>query len=492
MQHSLDRKWLAWLPGAVAVGFIGLWLVLVALRISYPYELEWMEGGMLDHIHRVQQGKALYDAPSMEFGSYPYTPLYPWVCALFGSVAVDGFAVARSVSVLATIGVLFALCAAARQSSDGGRWRLAALLSAGLYAAGNGFTGGWGDIARIDALSTALGAWAFVVARGGAGARRITAAAGLASLAFLAKQSALALGVSLAGAFFVSGWRPAAQYLAVLGAMVGGTVAVLEAQTDHWFRFWTYDILIGAPKHEPLILGYWLECAIALGPALLVAVLSWMTGHWRLRNPRGGWDFGLLAAVPALFLAGWAGRSHQGGFENNLIPPLLATALVFGPAAAGFVAKGYWRGAVIAAAALAMLGYDPRPMVPSEEDRAAGDEFINRLRALEPPIFLPDHGYLARRAFGPETVPGIHGMMINDVLKCGQQDLIDAFGVELNGALAGREFGAVIVDELWHDDLPALRENYLPPVALWEAGDTRMVPVTGSPKRPQWLYLRRD
>lgn len=447
---------------------------------------------MLDHIHRIQAGKTLYGAPSMEFGSYPYTPLYPWVCAFFGSAAVDGFAVARSVSVVSTLAVLLALAAAARQTSGGRPWGLAALLSAGLYAAGNGFTGGWGDIARIDALATALGAWAFVVARGGASAGRIAATAGLVTLAFLAKQSALALGVSLAGAFLAAGWRPAAAYLAVLGAMVGGTVALFEAQTDHWFRFWTYDILVGAPKHEPLIFGYWFECAQALGPALALAGLSWMTGYWKPRSPRGGWDFGLLAAVPALFLAGWAGRSHQGGFENNLIPPLLAASLVFGPAAAGFLTKGYWRGGVLAAAALGMLGYDPRPMVPTMEDQVAGDEFVERLRTLEPPVFLPDHGYLARRAFGPETAPGIHGMMINDVLKCGQQPLIDAFGLEFNGALARREYGAVIVDELWHDNLPALREHYRAPVALWEPGDGRMIPVTGSPKRPQWLYLRRD
>lgn len=447
---------------------------------------------MLDHIHRVQLGKPLYGAPSMEFGSYPYTPLYPWVCAAFGAAAVDGFVVARAVSALSTVAILILLAVAARQSSNGRPFGLAAVLSAGLYAAGNHFTGGWGDIARIDALATALGLGAFVVARSGAGGRQILAAAGLATLAFLAKQSALALGVSLAGAFLVAGWRRALTYLAVFGAMTGGAVLLFEALTDHWFRFWTYDILVGAPKHEPLILGYWFECTVAVGPALLIAALGWFPGDWKIRTRTGAVDYGLLAAVPALFLAGWAGRSHQGGFENNLIPPLVAASLVFGPAAARLVAGYRWRAAVLTAAALLTLAYDPRPMVPSGEDRLAGDEFVERLRALEPPVFLPDHGYLARRAFGPETAPGIHGMMINDVLKCGQQELIDRFGIELNGALRRREFGAVILDEQWHDDLPALGENYRAPVALWERGDSRFVPVTGSPKRPNWLYLRRD
>ena len=37
-----------------------------------------------------------------------------------------------------------------------------------------------------------------------------------------------------------------------------------------------------------------------------------------------------------------------------------------------------------------------------------------------------------------------------------------------------------------------LEHHILPPIALFEPLDERFMPVNGSPKRPGWLYLRRD
>lgn len=473
-------------PGLVAVLFLLLWAGLVSLRVAYPFELEWMEGGMLDHVDRVRSGKPLYTPPSLEFGSYPYTPLFPWVGAIFAEVLGPGFVSARLVSILSTVVVLVLLGRLARAQANGRDLGLAALLSAGLYAAGNDFTGGWFDLARIDAVAYACGLGAFAVARSAAPApRAIAAAAALAVLGCLGKQSLLALGTSVAASFYLRSWRHAAAYLAVFGALLVGTVGALEVRTDHWFRFWTFDILTNAPTHEPLVVGYWIECALALGPAILVVGLAMVRGGWRA-------DLGMWCAAAALFVAGWAGRSHEGGFENNLIPPLLAAALFFGPAAARVVARGGARGALVVCLAFVTLAYDPRAHVPTPEDRRAGEELVERLSGLEPPLWMPDHGYLARRAFGSEAVPGIHGIMINDLLKSGYEELARGFVEELEEALAERRFGAVILDERLDADLPLLLENYLPPIALFEPLDGRFMPVNGSPKRPGWLYLRRD
>ena len=96
---------------------------------------------MLDHIERVRSGKPLYTPPSLEFGSYPYTPLFPWVGAAFAEVLGPGFVSARLVSILSTVVVLVLLARLARAQANGRDLGLAALLSAGLYAAGNDFTG---------------------------------------------------------------------------------------------------------------------------------------------------------------------------------------------------------------------------------------------------------------------------------------------------------------------------------------------------------------
>ena len=89
-------------------------------------------------------------------------------------------------------------------------------------------------------------------------------------------------------------------------------------------------------------------------------------------------------------------------------------------------------------------------------------------------------------------MPGIHGIKINDLLKSGYEGLAQGIDQENEQALAQRRFGAVILDERLDADLPLLLENYLPPIALFEPLDGRFMPVNGSPKRPGWLYLRRD
>ena len=148
-----------------------------------------------------------------------------------------------------------------------------------------------------------------------------------------------------------------------------------------------------------------------------------------------------------------------------------------------------WPAAVAAALAFVPLAYDPRPLVPSEEDRKAGELLVAKIADLKPPVFLPDHGYLLTRAFGPDAQPSVHGMVINDLLKSGLDDEAGAFVAALEEALAGGRYSAVILDETW-PDLRALRDHYAAPVPLWKPNDDAFTPVTGSPKRPTWLYRR--
>ncbi|MFN3781621.1 MAG: hypothetical protein ACK4SO_05555, partial [Candidatus Kapaibacteriota bacterium] len=48
-------------------------------RLQYPYQLEWMEGGEVEHIQRLLDGKKIYCEPSMEFIPYIYTPFYYYI-----------------------------------------------------------------------------------------------------------------------------------------------------------------------------------------------------------------------------------------------------------------------------------------------------------------------------------------------------------------------------------------------------------------------------
>ena len=81
------------------VGLTVFWItalaVAVALRIGFPLELEWMEGGSLQHAHWIQRGSAVYPPPSADFVPFLYTPLYAVVLAGLGSVLPLGFVLGR-------------------------------------------------------------------------------------------------------------------------------------------------------------------------------------------------------------------------------------------------------------------------------------------------------------------------------------------------------------------------------------------------------------
>jgi hypothetical protein len=53
---------------ALTATFVYVALAIVHLR--YPFELEWMEGGMVDAVSRVVAGQKIYVKPSLEFAPY--------------------------------------------------------------------------------------------------------------------------------------------------------------------------------------------------------------------------------------------------------------------------------------------------------------------------------------------------------------------------------------------------------------------------------------
>ena len=164
------------------------------LRLRYPYELEWIEGGMVNHVARLRSGQPLYGAPSLTFTPDIYTPLYFVVSALVSVLTGTGFVSLRLVSIVASLVLLAALAKLAdRETKD----PVAAVVAAGLFAACYRISGAWLDIAREDTLCIALLFCGLVVARDARTGRRGVAAGALVSLSFLTKQVALlpAVGV---------------------------------------------------------------------------------------------------------------------------------------------------------------------------------------------------------------------------------------------------------------------------------------------------------
>ena len=221
------QRWVFRVLTALSVAALIVWVLTAAARCGYPFELEWMEGGSLDHVERVLEGRDLYVEPGLEYGAYPYTPLYFWVAAGFAQVFGPGFLALRLVSILSTLAIFGLLFDCGRRlAREQGATRSLGLLSgvtsAALFAAAHRFAGAWLDLARVDALSIALLLACFHQMRF-APVRRATWLGALFGLAaFATKHSTLLPALALApAAFYPAVLRDRRNGLA-LRSIVGG------------------------------------------------------------------------------------------------------------------------------------------------------------------------------------------------------------------------------------------------------------------------------
>src|SRR5690349_9688035 len=86
--------------------FVVILLYVFARRFTYPYDLEWMEGGMLAHALRLVEGRPIYAPPSVDFIPYLYTPGYPAVLFALSKIFPLGYALGRAVSLFGFVAVV--------------------------------------------------------------------------------------------------------------------------------------------------------------------------------------------------------------------------------------------------------------------------------------------------------------------------------------------------------------------------------------------------
>ena len=175
-----------WLLGGL---FIVAVLAVALLRLAYPYELEWMEGGTLLTVQRLAAGNQIYVPPSVDFVPFIYTPLYFYLGSGLVSLFGGGFTPLRLLSLAASLGSLTMIFLLVRNRTRDIFW---SFIGAAFFAACFEIGGGWLDLARNDALYLfflLLAVFLWERSRGGFVGHLL---AGLAFvLAFLTKQSAL-------------------------------------------------------------------------------------------------------------------------------------------------------------------------------------------------------------------------------------------------------------------------------------------------------------
>jgi hypothetical protein len=490
----ISRRTAEYVLWAIALAYLVVYLVIALTRMSYPFELEWMEGAVVDHVRWILAGRQPYVEPSIEFVPFPYNPLYYYVCAAFSKFLGVGFFPLRLVSFLSSIGTILAIYWFVKNgtgSATGG------VLAVGLFAAAFRAGGAWYDVARMDSLFIFLllaGVY-LLLHRNSVGGHVVAGV--LVSLSFLTKQTALAVAVPLAiccviclprrlkAVFPVTFFTVAAAGALVLNAASGGwyryyafgSAGYHEYGGRYYWKFWTHDLLGCVPV------------ALAFSLLYLVGV----TRGSRSANAKLYWVFFVSMVGTA-----WVSRLHMGGYDNVLIPAYVAIAVGFGLGAGVlFPANGRGSGTVtvdslggrsgklhglvvvLCAAQLVFLSYDPREQIPTEADREAGRQLVRILEAIDGEILMPHHGYLPALA-GKRT--SFHEIALWDVLRAGDPTVANRFLTELSDALRDGRYRAIVIDRGLFDQI-VVPSHYVATGKIFE--DDVFWPVTGKRTRPE-------
>jgi 4-amino-4-deoxy-L-arabinose transferase-like glycosyltransferase len=439
---------LRWLLVALSVWYIGSYLVVALLRIGYPFELEWMEGAVADHVRRILDGQPLYVAPSIEFVPFIYAPLYFYASA--GVARILGFSLLplRLVSFVSSLVCLGLIYAFVRREAGS---RFYGLIAAALFAATYRATGSWFDLARPDSLFLVFLLAGLYLARFGRSALALAAAGFLFALSFHTKQTALFIALPvMAGLLALRRLRSLA-FIGVFAVLGVGAIPVLNSIHRGWYNYYVFFL----PSHGTLLWqnlwGFWVKDLL-----LVLPVACALAGVLLFRHCDGldrGARLFYIFALAGMIAAAWSGRVHRGGYNNALLPAYAALAVLGVTGARVLTHAPETTGpgrrrvtAVVGVALVAQLGllwYNPAALVPSRQDASAGSELVAALARLPGELFMPHHGYLSELA-GKKSYA--HQMAICDVLNAGPSEAGDRLGSEIVDAFERRRFGAIVLD----------------------------------------------
>jgi 4-amino-4-deoxy-L-arabinose transferase-like glycosyltransferase len=384
---------------ATATFTIAYFLVAIP-RLLYPYDLDFVENGILMTALRLAHGQPVYIPPQAEFVPHVYMPLYTWLGGLLFIVTGPGYLPLRSLSLVAVMVIGSLLFWVGRRES-GQSWL--GLVCAGLFLGGYRINGFWYELARVDSLFVALSLAGLTLGAYGKGSRSgLVGAAAALALAFLAKQTGLILGVGVGVYLLITIRRRAWLFWVTYGLLTMIPVAILQQLSDGWFLYYTYHIASINPIEFGRIfnfMGYELFglmgglCLMTLGAALLTL---------RQTGWRGVWQQPWLIWVSLAVFISALGRASIGGNLNNRM--MAYTLLTLSPALLMNSLYGYakatwsWRSGLITVLILGQFAlgiYNPGRYVPIAAMRRSGDRFIEKIAAEDGQVLVLMHPFYA-------------------------------------------------------------------------------------------------
>lgn len=477
-----------------AAAYLVIYVYIALHRLRYPYELEWIEGGLVDQVGRILAGRSVYGPPSISFTPFLYTPLFFYLAAIPAKIFGVGFFPLRLISFLASLAAIGGIFWIVYRD---GRSLLASILAAGLFAASYRVTGAWLDAARVDSLSIALLVFFWLSIPRNADRGRWALTGALAALMFLTKQTMLAALLPFFLLHLVQFRRGAVWLAAGFVVPVAAATLLLNLATGGWYSFYTIDLLAQQTDWlgRDVIVGFWTN---DLFRHYAVAIFISLAGIFLLARRDRAQFWKWLTLLVGTVLCSFIARIKEGGYDNVLLPaaamlavllgigwdrtvkslPRLPTALRSGAVILMMVAAGYQ---------FYHLRYNPLDQIPTPGNYQAGQQFLQYVSGLPGEVYIPYHPEYAAMA-GKQTYA--HQAALWDVLRGqgsnrGKEILIRS----ITDAVRNHQFSEIILDGAgeWNF-LYGLDTNYSAQTEVLPSASAP-VPLTGWQVSPQTIFL---
>lgn len=489
-----------------ASAYIVLYLVLALLRMKYPYELEWTEGVMLQHVQEILAGRPIYGKPNLHFIPAIYTPMYSYLASGLARLTGPTFLCTRLLSWLGSLGCLGLIFALVRRET--GRWE-AALFSAGLFAATYRACGAWFDISRVDSVFLCFnlagiytlsliktpslcdgdkmtGAW-----------KKRACAVGWIFLAFLTKQSTLFIFAPVLIYLWIWERKGFWWFFLGWGGLVGLSTLFFNTLTQGWYNYYVFSLLSQHPISSHEIVDFWTRDLFATLPVSMLLAGFYL---WRsFRKPKLPHRWFMLFLGAGMVGASWSSRIHYGGYDNVLMPAYAWLAMASGMAIleaeqllrrSTSPKKKAWLFGFYALVGLQLgwLAYSPAAQLPSAADRSAGKMLTGLVRDLPGRVYIFAPGYLAAAA-GKEQFA--HSQTLADTILYGRPSQTrDDLILSMRRAFSEKYFSAVISspwDPLFQFFRTEIEGAYPVRGEIMYPG-LSFLPVTGMRTRPTTVY----
>ena len=495
--RSTARKWLsleglAWL---VAVCYGGAYLYVAFRRITYPYDLDFIEDSMLMQAIQVALGKPVYVAPNADFVPQVYMPLYTILGGWIFKIVTPSYLPLRLLSFSATVFTAILIFTISRRiSGDPG----IGLCAAALFLAGYRTTGGWYELARVDALYVILTlAGAALVVYGKKNLFRLPLAGIILALAFLTKQNGLFFALMVFVYLLLSEGRQAWAFAVPFALVSALPVSYWDRVSGGWFSTYVFKIAYLSPIDFHRVTATLKDDLF--GSMVGLTILFIIAGISMILAKR--WKGALIEPWPwfigAALVISIAGRASVGGNRNNLMPAY--AFLCIAPALAARGMRGWpesWQGAarsglfaliIVQFALTSLIPKYPAGFIPTASMKSAGDRLIQHIAGAHGPVLVLMHPYYAWLA-GKEPAADIQ-MLWHARLR-GEAPLPEDFVARIRE----HYYAEIISDESspfeTEPELSALLKSYYTPGGQIPPSESP-VTITGVIVHPQKIYLPR-